>query len=345
MNFGPQVNIGVPPGIMNESSSNPANQSWQGLTIKEILEKVDLSNIIMDEDKKKVVSVYIAIKFCLLNFLVNSICVTYVCVDVYQDKFSNQSMMTNGVINPESAFLGPKLWSKPVPMPVTGENDDFSVMNIDDFLSENGFDLEEQQPSSPGSIGVSSPRSGISEMETDFEPMPARKATKRAAPALDSGSDGNGKKTMDTTFLYAESKKARLEREKEEKKNRSINDIEFSPQELALATVPGMKFDPRQRSFAPDELRPQPIIRKRKKSYVPSEAKDGKYWEKREKNNVAARRSREARRLKENQIALRTAFLEKENGQLKAALDEAKAENMELVAEKEILLVKLKQYE
>ena len=55
MNFGPQVNIGVPPGIMNESSSNPANQSWQGLTIKEILEKVDLSNIIMDEDKKKVV--------------------------------------------------------------------------------------------------------------------------------------------------------------------------------------------------------------------------------------------------------------------------------------------------
>merc|ERR1712241_1501614 len=303
MNFGPQVNIGVPPRIMNESSSNPANQSWQGLTIKEILEKVDLSNIIMDEDKKKV-----------------------------QDKFSNQSMMTNGVINPESAFLGPKLWSKPVPMPVTGENDDFSVMNIDDFLSENGFDLEEQQPSSPGSIGVSSPRSGISEMETDFEPMPARKATKRAAPALDSGSDGNGKK-------------ARLEREKEEEKNRSINDIEFSPQELALATVPGMKFDPRQRSFAPDELRPQPIIRKRKKSYVPSEAKDGKYWEKREKNNVAARRSREARRLKENQIALRTAFLEKENGQLKAALDEAKAENMELVAEKEILLVKLKQYE
>ena len=345
MNFGPQVNIGVPPGIMNESSSNPANQSWQGLTIKEILEKVDLSNIIMDEDKKKVVSVFITIKFCFLNFLVNSICVTYVCVDVYQDKFSNQSMMTNGVINPESAFLGPKLWSKPVPMPVTGENDDFSVMNIDDFLSENGFDLEEQQPSSPGSIGVSSPRSGISEMETDFEPMPARKATKRAAPALDSGSDGNSKKTMDTTFLYAESKKARLEREKEEKKNRSINDIEFSPQELALATVPGMKFDPRQRSFAPDELRPQPIIRKRKKSYVPSEAKDGKYWEKREKNNVAARRSREARRLKENQIALRTAFLEKENGQLKAALDEAKAENMELVAEKEILLVKLKQYE
>ena len=60
MNFGPQVNIAVPPG-MNEASSNHANQSWQGLTIKEILEKVDLSNIIMDEDKKKVVSVSISV--------------------------------------------------------------------------------------------------------------------------------------------------------------------------------------------------------------------------------------------------------------------------------------------
>ena len=46
-------------------------------------------------------------------------------------------------------------------------------------------------------------------------------------------------------------------------------------------------------------------------SFVPEAGKDGKYWEKREKNNVAARRSREARRLKENQIALRTAYLEK----------------------------------
>ena len=181
-------------------------------------------------------------------------------------------------------------------------------------------------------------------METDMDTGmvgPPRKAMKRPAPHI--GEDE--KKKVDTTFLYAESKKARMEREKEEKKARSANDIEFSPQELALATVPGMNFDPRQRSFAPDELRPQPIIRKRKKSFVPSDAKDEKYWEKREKNNVAARRSREARRLKENQIALRTAYLEKENNQLKAALDEAKAENMELVAEKQILLEKLKQYE
>lgn len=80
-------------------------------------------------------------------------------------------------------------------------------------------------------------------------------------------------------------------------------------------------------------------------NYVPSEAKDMSYWEKRNKNNEAARRSREARRLKENQIALRTAFLEKENAQLKAALEEMQAENTSCKMENEILQKKLKQYE
>ena len=78
---------------------------------------------------------------------------------------------------------------------------------------------------------------------------------------------------------------------------------------------------------------------------MPTDHKDDRYWEKREKNNVAARRSREARRLKENQIALRTAYLEKENAMLKSQVDEVKAENMELVVEKQILLEKLKKYE
>ena len=54
-------------------------------------------------------------------------------------------------------------------------------------------------------------------------------------------------------------------RAKEEKRLAAARDIEFSPQELALATVPGMNFDPRDCRFSPEELRPQPIIRKRKK--------------------------------------------------------------------------------
>ena len=69
-----------------------------------------------------------------------------------------------------------------------------------------------------------------------------------------------------------------------------------------------------------EELRPQPIIKKRKKNAVPDEMKDERYWEKREKNKEATRRSREAKRLKENQIVLRAAYLEKENKVLKQVI-------------------------
>merc|ERR1719362_2524351 len=146
-------------------------------------------------------------------------------------------------------------------------------------------------------------------------------------------------------FLYKESKRAKLEREKEERRKRREVEIEFAPEDLALATVPGADFDPSARAFDMEELRPQPIIRKRAKQFVSTEKKDDKYWESRTKNTIAARRSREARRLKENQIALRAAFLEKENDGLRVELDQAKSENLELLAEKQLLLEKLKQYE
>lgn len=305
-NLGPQINI--PVGVAETPGSNIG--AWQGLTIKEILEKVDLSNIIMDDDS-------------------NSKTVK-----------SEQTLSSSG-INPESAFLGPKLWSRPISMPMGGD-DDFSVMNIDDFLSENGFDV--QDPESPTSNeDAASPAGANDDMDTDmnFDEAPKRKGNKRGADSL-SVPKGKGPANE---FLYVESKRAKMEREREERSRKTAAEIEFTEEELALATVPGMNFDPRQRRFAPDELRPQPIIRKRKKSYVPSESKDERYWEKREKNNVAARRSREARRLKENQIALRTAYLEKENATLKRELEEAKAENLKLSAEKQMILEKLKQYE
>merc|ERR1712228_1045893 len=142
-----------------------------------------------------------------------------------------------------------------------------------------------------------------------------------------------------------ESKRARMEREKEERMRREEARTEFSAEELALATIPGADFDPTRRHFSSDELRPQPIIRKRQKLYVDFEKKDDKYWEKRGKNNIAARRSREARRLKENQIALRTAFLEKQNNGLKAALQAINSKNEKLELEKRLLKEKLDKFE
>ncbi|XP_048449384.1 hepatic leukemia factor, partial [Rhincodon typus] len=86
------------------------------------------------------------------------------------------------------------------------------------------------------------------------------------------------------------------------------------PADLALSSIPGQEmFDPRKRKFTDEELKPQPMIKKARKVFVPDEMKDEKYWARRRKNNMAAKRSRDARRLKENQIAIRAAFLEKEN--------------------------------
>jgi len=108
--------------------------------------------------------------------------------------------------------------------------------------------------------------------------------------------------------------------------------VNFSEDDLRLATIPGQveDFDPATRRFSEEELKPQPIIRKRKKQFVPDELKNNKYWAKRYKNNEAAKRSREARRLKENQIAMRARYLEEENTALKGEVDVLKKENSDL---------------
>ena len=64
----------------------------------------------------------------------------------------------------------------------------------------------------------------------------------------------------------------------------------------------------------------------------PSDSKDHQYWERRRKNNLAAKRSRDARRAKEDEIAIRAAFLEQENVQLKWELTRLKSETSRLRA-------------
>ncbi|XP_034108328.1 hepatic leukemia factor isoform X16 [Drosophila sulfurigaster albostrigata] len=63
-----------------------------------------------------------------------------------------------------------------------------------------------------------------------------------------------------------------------------------------------------------------------------NELKDDKYWARRRKNNIAAKRSRDARRQKENQIAMRARYLEKENATLHQEVEQLKQENMDLRA-------------
>ncbi|KAJ8334379.1 hypothetical protein SKAU_G00400180 [Synaphobranchus kaupii] len=99
------------------------------------------------------------------------------------------------------------------------------------------------------------------------------------------------------------------------------------PADLALSSVPGQEaFDPRRHRFSEEELKPQPMIKKARKMLVPAEQKDDKYWNRRYKNNEAAKRSRDARRLKENQISVRAAFLERENAALRQEVADMRKE-------------------
>ncbi len=50
--------------------------------------------------------------------------------------------------------------------------------------------------------------------------------------------------------------------------------FEPDPADLALSSVPGQEvFDPRRRRFSEDELKPQPMIKKARKVFIPNDLK------------------------------------------------------------------------
>jgi hypothetical protein len=279
-------------------------QMFHGMTINNILEKVDLLNFIFEEDdsgKQK--------------------------PDAGQQQ--QQPKMVVKTSDPTSAYLGPKLWDNPISL------DDL----MDDESGSSPLDISPGNSPMMMSASPEPPSPDTFDIKPLIRPsiiVPVKKETVKIEPNLQMGSN---------EFLYVESKRARLDREKAERKRKLEVQLDFAPEDIALATVPGLDFDPKTRTFDMEELRPQPIIKKRKKNAVPEEMKDDKYWEKRMKNKEATRRSREARRLKENQIVLRAAYLEKENKVLKQELDTSNFEKSKLETEIDILKRKLNRYE
>lgn len=107
-----------------------------------------------------------------------------------------------------------------------------------------------------------------------------------------------------------------------------IGIFDMDPSDMAMSSDSSeqQNFDPRRHSFSEEELKPQPMIKKARKILVPDNMKDEKYWSRRHKNNEAAKRSRDARRLKENQISVRAAYLERENAALRQEVAEMRKE-------------------
>ncbi|KAM8843983.1 HLF transcription factor, PAR bZIP family member a [Spinachia spinachia] len=217
--------------------------------------------------------------------------------------------------HPQSAFLGPTLWDKT--LPYDGDNFQLEYMDLEEFLSENGIPANAAQgeqalrgaatppatPPPPAVVDLSS--RATTSVHAGMAPQTCLRSP--AAGALPSARDTPSPidpESIQVPLAY-----------------------EPDPQDLALSSVPGQEmFDPRKRKFSAEELKPQPMIKKARKVFIPEDLKDDRYWARRRKNNVAAKRSRDARRLKENQIAIRASFLEKENGALRMEVAEVRKE-------------------
>lgn len=73
------------------------------------------------------------------------------------------------------------------------------------------------------------------------------------------------------------------------------------------------------------------------------EAKDGKYRERRKKNNMAAKKSRDARRVRENQLKIKVLCLENANQVLRSQVQRERDKSKELEAKVEMLLRELQE--
>ncbi|XP_029102797.1 HLF transcription factor, PAR bZIP family member b isoform X1 [Scleropages formosus] len=220
---------------------------------------------------------------------------------------------------PQSAFLGPTLWDKT--LPYDGDSFQLEYMDLEEFLSENGI------PSSP------------SQHEQNQHPQPALQQQAPPPPVPSVIDLSNRATTSIHTPMVPQNCLHSPGRSVLPSSRNTPSPIdpetiqvpvgyEPDPADLALSSVPGQEiFDPRKRKFSEEELKPQPMIKKARKVFIPDDMKqDDKYWARRRKNNMAAKRSRDARRLKENQIAIRAGFLEKENSALRQEVADLRKE-------------------
>ena len=75
---------------------------------------------------------------------------------------------------------------------------------------------------------------------------------------------------------------------------------------------------------------PVPIEKKADRKFIPDKEKDTAYWQRRTKNNLAAKRSRDMRRKKEMEVNEKFQELKEENARLKAEIQRLQANAMQL---------------
>ncbi|XP_060884811.1 TEF transcription factor, PAR bZIP family member a isoform X2 [Labrus mixtus] len=235
-----------------------------------------------------------------------------------------------------SAALTPAIWEKTIPY--DGEHFHLEYMDLEEFLMENGIatlpDEDALKGSREGSVKTEKIKAIPSTQLKVTKSVNLSTVSLLPIQELDKCDEelviikGDSEVICDVVAeVTTEDDRATPEPVDPDEIEVDMN-YEPDPTDLVLSSVPGGElFDPRKHKFTDDELKPQPMIKKAKKVFVPEEQKDDKYWQRRKKNNVAAKRSRDARRLKENQITVRAAFLERENQALRSEVSDLRKES------------------
>uniref|UniRef100_A0A3Q0SYY4 TEF transcription factor, PAR bZIP family member a n=1 Tax=Amphilophus citrinellus TaxID=61819 RepID=A0A3Q0SYY4_AMPCI len=232
-----------------------------------------------------------------------------------------------------SAALTPAIWEKTIPY--DGESFHLEYMDLEEFFMENGISISPEVSSLKDALEGSAMKTENQKASPSAEtkvtkPAPVSSVTLLPIQELDGGHEEVVIITKNDSDITCDviTGEDRVTPEPIDPDEIEVDlNYEPDPTDLVLSSVPGGElFDPRKHKFTDDELKPQPMIKKAKKVFVPEDQKDDKYWQRRKKNNVAAKRSRDARRLKENQITVRAAFLERENTALRTEVAELRKE-------------------
>jgi len=194
-----------------------------------------------------------------------------------------------------AAFMGPgNMWDK-----TYDTNIKLELMDLDEFLTENNLSLPADNPGTSQPLPYNPATYHPTEqLENQVVPLAPLSPVDSLTPSLDS----KGPSSID-----------------------SLGSDQLNSHE---EPSPGPYQDaPR---FILEDLKTHPPTRKSRKQFVPDNLKDDRYWTRRYKNNMAAKRSRDARRIKENQVAVRAAFLERENNSLRQQISRLQKESAAL---------------
>lgn len=186
-----------------------------------------------------------------------------------KDKGKKLDDESNSPTVPQSAFLGPTLWDKT--LPYDGDTFQLEYMDLEEFLSENGIPPSPSQhdhsPHPPGLQPASSTAPSVMDLSS------------RASAPLHPGIPSPN--CMQSPIRPGQLLPANRNTPSPIDPDAIQVPVGYEPDpaDLALSSIPGQEmFDPRKRKFSEEELKPQPMIKKARKVFIPDDLKVNWNW-------------------------------------------------------------------